>query len=640
MHRKRNGNWRVILVAFFLGLSLPHLTASGLLQPIAPSGVASVLQTTNIWVVHFHFTSEAWKTLQPEPPVDGPLPARGPEGPQLTGGDGRRNGLSGAQGLDFKYVRADLEIGTNEMKTVAVRLKGNSSFMQSEKSLKHSIKVDLNEFVKGQKFGTMTKLNFHNSVADPSWMNEVLSYQLYRDAGVPAPRTAYAKVYVTVPGEHNRTYLGLYGMVEDVDRPFASDHFGSKKGTMFKPVTHKPFEYLGEDWAKYRQIYDPKWELSDDQAHRLIGLCKLVSKADDQEFASRISSYVDMDEFCRFMAVTTYLSTLDSILGMGQNYYLHLHPVLQNFQFIPWDLDNSFGQFPILGTQEQREQLSLQKPWAGENRFLERMFKLSSFQTFYKTHLQTFRVTLFRPERLERQVDMIAQAIRKAVSEESPEKLTVLEKAVKGENVHGFHMAPGHPGGAGPGPDMTADLKPVKAFVRARYQSLADQMGGKSDGLIVERRFGGPRGFGPGMVMAPEWLQRADANKDGKVSREEWLSLASKWHTAWSKEGKLGLNELRVGIEAGFPPPEGIRPPEGPGPGAMMCRTFLNAMDEDKDGQITQKEFQACFAKWFERWAGDGTLDESHLREGIDRELGPGPSARFHEFQPGPPNGQ
>ena len=158
--------------------------------------------------------------------------------------------------------------------------------------------------------------------------------------------------------------------------------------------------------------------------------------------------------------------------------------------------------------------------------------------------------------------------------------------------------------------------------------------------MIVERRFGGPRGFGPGIVLAPEWLQRADTDKDGKVTRDEWLSLASKWHSAWSKEGKLGLNELRTGIEAGFPPPEGIRPPEEPGPGAMMCRTFLNAMDEDKDGQITHKEFQACFAKWFERWAPDGTLDETRLRQGIDRELGPGPSARAPDFLPGPPNGQ
>jgi hypothetical protein len=193
------------------------------------STAATFFQTTNMWTVHLRFTPEAWKAMEPNPSENPAPPVNGPEGPNLLGHDGGKNGLSAARGIDFKYVHADLEVGTNQLMDVAVRLKGNSSYMQVGKARKYSFKVDLNEFVKGQKLGSLTKLNFHNNVADPSWMNEVLSYQLYRDAGVPAPRTAYAKVYVTVPGEHDRTYLGLYAMVEDVDRSFAWDHFGSKK---------------------------------------------------------------------------------------------------------------------------------------------------------------------------------------------------------------------------------------------------------------------------------------------------------------------------------------------------------------------------------------------------------------------------
>ena len=55
------------------------------------------------------------------------------------------------------------------------------------------MKIDLNEYVKGQKLAGITKLNLHSNVTDASWMNEVLSHRLYRDAGVPAPRTAYAR---------------------------------------------------------------------------------------------------------------------------------------------------------------------------------------------------------------------------------------------------------------------------------------------------------------------------------------------------------------------------------------------------------------------------------------------------------------
>ena len=39
---------------------------------------------------------------------------------------------------------------------------------------KRSLKVDTNEYVKGQKFTGVADLNFHSNVTNPSWMNEVL----------------------------------------------------------------------------------------------------------------------------------------------------------------------------------------------------------------------------------------------------------------------------------------------------------------------------------------------------------------------------------------------------------------------------------------------------------------------------------
>ncbi|MDB6029894.1 MAG: hypothetical protein JWM16_232 [Verrucomicrobiales bacterium] len=620
MNMPENCRWSAA-AALVLGLMIQNAAAKGGTDKAGNAFTAATyFQTTNVWTVHLRFTADAWKAMQPEDSGNHP-PMAGPEGPNLLGHNGGKNGLSAARGIEFKYVHADLELGTNRLKDVAVRLKGNSSFMQVGKARKYSFKVDLNEFVKGQKIGSLTKLNFHNNVADPSWMNEVLSYQLYRDAGVPAPKTAYAKVYVTVPGEHDRTYLGLYSMVEDVDRSFAWDHFGSKKGAVFKPVTHKLFDYLGDDWSNYRQIYDPKSELSEAQAKRLIEFCKLVSKADDGEFEKSISSFLDIDEFSRFLAVTVYLSTLDSLLGMGQNFYAHLHPVFQNFQFIPWDLDNSFGQFQMMGTQEEREQLSLQKPWVGENRFLERLFKVGRFQTFYKTHLLSFQVMLFKPERIQRQVENLAAIIRPAVQEESADKLAQFDRAVAGEMVAANRPGPRHPGGAARAP--AGYLKPIKTFVKARSVSMSDQLAGRSEGETIESRSGpgGPSVPGPGTFLAPEWMGKADQNKDGKVTREEWSLLAAKWYGDWNKNGKLTMAELRSGIEAAFPPPDGLKPPDEFGPGVMLGKSFLQALDANKDGQVTRQEFQACFDKWFQEWNTNGTIDEEQLRGGISREL-------------------
>ena len=99
-----------------------------------------------------------------------------------------------------------------------------------------------------------------------------------------------------------------------------------------------------------------------------------MTQADDATFAAHIGEFIDLPEFARFMAVMVYLSDLDGILGPGQNLYLHLHPKSQQFQFIPWDQDHSWGQFDR-ASQEQRDKLSIHHPWQGENSFLERMFK-------------------------------------------------------------------------------------------------------------------------------------------------------------------------------------------------------------------------------------------------------------------------
>jgi hypothetical protein len=243
-----------------------------------------------------------------------------PPGPGLQGANGGRNGLAAAAGIEFKYVHADLEFEGQLLRDVAVRYKGNGTYMESRDSIKRSLKLDLNKYVKGQKMAGVTKLNLHNNVTDASWMNEVLSHRLFRDAGVPAPRTAYARVYVTVPGQYDKKYFGLYSIVEDIDNHFAQDRFGSKDGAILKPVTRDLFGYLGEDWSKYAQMYDSKTDLSGAEKRRVIDFSKLVTSASDSEFSARIAEFLDLEEFARFMSVTVWVSTLDSILMMGQNF--------------------------------------------------------------------------------------------------------------------------------------------------------------------------------------------------------------------------------------------------------------------------------------------------------------------------------
>jgi hypothetical protein len=417
-----------------------------------------------------------------EPRQGGGPGGGGRRGSFLQGPEGGRNGIAAAFGIVFNYVHAELEFGTNVLKDVGIRYKGNGTFLSSREGLKRSFKIDLNQFVKGQKLAGMSQLNLHNSVRDPSGMNEAMAYRLFRDAGVPAPRTAFAKVYVTVPGKHDRRYFGLYNLVEDVGSSFAEEWFKVKQGAIFKPVTPSLFADLGDDWKAYNQTYDPKGTPSDQQKRRVIEMSKFVSSSTDQEFAEKLDEYVDLENLARYMAMTAWLSDMDGILGPGQNYYLYLHPTTHKFSFIPWDQDQAFGQFPR-GTEQDREQLSIRRPWHGQNPFLERVFKVEKFNVTYRTAMREINASLGQSERLGAQVSELAAVLRPGIQDESAERTAEFEKAVVGERVT-LSMGPGFSG--------PVSVKSIKGFVQARVESVADQLNGKSEGRVIRPGFGRP----------------------------------------------------------------------------------------------------------------------------------------------------
>ena len=488
----------------------------------------------------------------------------------LRGAEGKRNGLASAIGIEFVTVRATLVFAGTTFENAGVRYKGNGTFVESRASFKRSFKVGLNEFAKEQTLAGLTKLNLHNNITDGSCLVEPIAHALYRDAGVPAPRTSYAEVYLTVPPKHDQTYLGVYSIVENVDKDFAKDRFGSTAGAIFKPVTPNLFADLGDTWADYKQAYDPKAEPSEAQARRVIEFARLMSYATDADVAARIGDYLDLDNFARFMAVTVYLSSMDSILQVGQNYYVYLHPGTNRFMFIPWDLDHSFGR--IFGNQDELAKLSIHTPWTSPNRFLERVYKTPAFKELYLARMREFSETIFEPRRLAAKVDEIAPVIRDAVKDESAQRLAMLDKAVaEGATGDGADKDAVQAGASfgGRGPRL------VKAFSRLRTQSIRDQLAGRTEGTRA------PRAFGPG-AGKPDGAPAADK---------------------------------AAGAQAAAAKPQG----------RSLAAALSTGLDADYDGHVTRAEFTAGFGRWFAAWSQDlgENLTETQLRDAIRADILP-----------------
>ena len=402
---------------------------------ITSTSTAEFFAPAKVFTTHLTMTAEAWEAMQPRYGASG---GGFGGGSRFLGPEGGRNGVAGRQGIEFDYVHATLQIDGWTFRDVAVRYKGNGSFLRATRGGgdKISLKVDLNKYVKGQKLAGLTTLNFQNNITDVGWMNEVLAYRLYRDAGALAPRTTYADVYLTVEGQGARRFLGLYSISENVDDNFFEERFGTRKGAIFKPSTQDLFTDWGPDWEVYNQSYDPKTDLTDAQKGRVIALGRLVSGATDEEFAARIGDYVDLDAFARYFAVLVWLGNHDSLLQNGQNFYTWLHPDTHRMHFIAWDQDFSFGNNRASSTNRGPGPVAwpIERPWWSGNRFLARLYAVEAFRSRYESRLAELSGRLFLPERFAAQVREIAPVIRPSIAREAPDLLAEFDAIAAGRS--------------------------------------------------------------------------------------------------------------------------------------------------------------------------------------------------------------
>ena len=172
---------------------------------------------------------------------------------------------------DDGRLEGNVSIDGKLFKNAGIRFKGYSSWNIDER--KNPFNIDLDYIHKNQNYEGFTKLKLSNVIHDPSFVREVLSYEIARNY-LPSSQANFANVYV------NDSLIGLYSNVEAVDKKFVSKHFGSDINCFFKGSPLK-LEYPfgdnanlaydhGTDSATYMKYYklESDWGLdSADESH-------------------------------------------------------------------------------------------------------------------------------------------------------------------------------------------------------------------------------------------------------------------------------------------------------------------------------------------------------------------------------------
>lgn len=222
--------------------------------------------------------------------------------------------------------------------SVGVRYKGYSSVDISQ--IKNPFNIDLDYVISGQEYQGISKLKLSNVIHDPSFVREVLSYEIARKY-MPASNANYANVFV------NDTLIGLYNNVQAVNKNFVETYFGVRKNSFFKGNPEVLVYPLGSNanlgyYNMDSATYYPYYSLESDYGWTdLLGFIDTLNNQPDH-----IEDVLNIDRTLWMHALNYSLVNLDSYIAYAQNYYVYQD---QNKKFNPilWDLNMSIGSFRL-----------------------------------------------------------------------------------------------------------------------------------------------------------------------------------------------------------------------------------------------------------------------------------------------------
>lgn len=577
---------------------------------------ADFFDDDRLHTIHIHLSAAAWNSMQPVPVARyAPDPVVIPRRPPTTSPTTRAIPAEGQRlkpsphNHSYAYYRSTIDIDGDTLANAAIRFKGNISYTITAAMARRPFKIEFDRFVPARLFRGISTLNLSNNTLDPTGLREALAHAAFRDAKLPAPRTAIAAVYLTVDGIYNREYLGVYTLIEQIDDRFLKRYFGKAGGMLLKPEGLRGLPYLGEQWPAYAQRFNPRGgDKAAESQQRLIDFVRLVHFADDGTFRARIESFLDVDEFLKFIAVQTLIANTDSFLFTGHNYYLYFNPRDGRISWMPWDMHLSFGSFSIFGTQPQQIDLSVRRPFVQPNWLLERLLAIEPYAKRYEEDLRQLSAGPLSRDRLLQRIQKLRAIVAPA------------DALARAAGKYGSPTTRPLVGGG------VADPPPLEAFIAARSESVAAQLVGKREGFAP----------GPwrGMYLAATWnptraasltesasglFLLADANADGKVTEVELCAAGEAWfkQADTSGRGAIGLRELAISLSGHMRMPSGFVFEPGPGP-SWAAIIFARA-DANGDGVLTRDELLAAIRTAFRQAdkAKAGFLTEPQLIEAV-----------------------
>ncbi len=407
-------------------------------------------------------------------------------------------------------VPAKLTVDGKVYQDVGVHFRGMSSLMMVPEGRKRSLNLSLDWVHEKQNLGGYRTFNLLNSHGDPTMLRAVLSHRISREY-LPAPQANFVRVVI------NGEDWGVYASAQQFNKDFINDWFGTTKGARWKvpgsPQGRAGLEYLGEDPAPYKRLYEIKTK--DDPAvwADLIKLCKVLNQTPADQLEQALAPLLDVDGVLKFLALENVLVNTDGYWVRASDYSLY-QDTKGRFHLFPHDANETFSSGGGPGGP------------GGPGRFGPEM--------------------------------IVPQQMLEQADQNDDGQLTKLEFSALAETW--FTKLD---------PDKTGKVSQEQFIARIEELLPPPQGFGPPGGAPqgTQRPGGGRGGFGPAMFLGPALFGATDTNKDGLLTRAELKDTFAQWFSDWDtgKRGALSEDDLRTGLATVLPQPSFAGPggPEG-----------------------------------------------------------------------------
>ena len=283
--------------------------------------------------------------------------------------------------------------------------------------------------------------------------------------GLPAPLTAFAKVYV------NGEYFGLYSITEQLDDEFCERVFGNSDGNLYKGQPSPSMIWLDENRVSYLRSYMPKEQGGQEYFTDLVELLATIDDPQGREipeieYIHRLEGLLNTKDVLKAWAVNNFLMNIDAYNMFYQhNFYMYNNPYSGKWEWISYDGNYALAtwnpkyplqtliDFPILYANTEKYPESL----------VEKMLTIPYYKRMYLDQYYIM-VQWFKLGDWKQEVEAYASLIRDAVYEDK-NKETTTNNFEKGRDQHiGDTLDPG------------AFVPGLYPFMEERLKSVREQL--------------------------------------------------------------------------------------------------------------------------------------------------------------------